>query len=216
MPEDLENHDIAAGRARLYFFISRVFLKEMDKNFLKGLKQDGFIDSIREMGFEPGEEFFDKNEDEVIERLAEEYAELFIVPGGLSLCESVWLKGLLFQEPASKAMDFYKRCGFKLPEDFKGFPDQLGVELSFMGHLAQEEANSWKEGKHDYAQAYRELEKRFLKHHLAKWVYPFCRSVERYASKPFYREMARFALSFLESEAEDMGVEIKKDLERDL
>ena len=198
-----EKIEEAEARGRIYFFLSRVFLKEVSPDFLKSLKDDNFIASLKEMGVDLNGCLFNDKEDVVIERLAEEYSQLFIVPGGLSLCESVWEKGLLLQEPASKVRAFYKRCGFELPEDFNGFPDHMGVELSFMGHLADSEAKSWKDGKDKIAKVYGELQVEFLKKHLNKWALKCCEEVKRCTFSDFYRDIAQLTQDFLQSEVEE-------------
>lgn len=206
MSEIVEKVEIAEGRARIYHLLARCFLKEVSPDFLKGIRDGEFLKSLKELGVEFDEGFLREDEKEVLEGLASEYAKLFIAPGGIPPYESVWLKGLLLQEPATEALAFYKRSGFTLPEDFKGFPDQVGVELSFMGHLAQAEGRMWKEGKEEEAKAYEELEKEFLKKHLSRWIFKFCEGVERCSLHPFYKEMARLTRGFIESEMEEMGL----------
>lgn len=212
MEEEMKMEEIAEGRSRLYFILSRVFLKEVSKDFLRSMRGKYFIDYLKDLGVDLGKDFMEKEEKELLEELAAEYAQLFIAPAGASPYESVWKKGLLMQEPAAKALAFYKRCGFELPEDFKGFPDQIGVELSFLGHLTQEEAKAWKEGNEKLAIEIMRLEKDFLKKHLRKWVFDFLDCVIAITELPFYREMARLAKEFLLGEMEEMGIKVERSV----
>ena len=210
MGEEMKMEEIAEGRSRIYFMLSRVFLKEVSRDFLKSMREKGFVEYLRGLGVDLGEDFVKGDEEDLLEELASEYTQLFIAPAGASPYESVWLKGLLMQEPAAEALAFYKRCGFELPEDFKSFPDQIGVELSFLGHLTAEEAKAWKEGNEKLATEILKLEKEFLKKHLKRWAFKFCECVMAITKLPFYREMARLTKEFLKGEMEDMGIELDR------
>ncbi len=212
MEERLGMEEIAEGRSRLYLILSRVFLKEVSPEFLRSMREKGFVEYLKGLGIDLGEDFANKEEKELLEELAAEYTQLFIAPAGASPYESVWKKGLLMQEPAAEALAFYKRCGFKLPEDFKGFPDQIGVELSFLGHLTREEARAWKEGDERLATEVMKLEREFLKKHLRKWVFDFLDCVMAITKLPFYREMARLTKEFLKGEMEDLGIKLDRSV----
>ena len=129
--------------------------------------------------------------------LAEEYAALFIVSGGLPPYESVRLKGLLYQEPSAEVEEFYKKCGLILKEEWKKiFPDHLGLELKFMGYLCDREAedstnNTWQ----DY-------QREFFDNHLGRWVFDYLGDLYKCVFHPFYKEMVELTRGFLESEKE--------------
>ncbi len=206
MQVTIEKVEVAKGRGRLYLLLSRVFIKEVTPQFLKGLKEERVAEALRELGVNLDYHISRMDEEELVERLAEEYTQLFLVPGGISLCESVWLKGLLLQEPASEVMTIYRKGGFDYQEDSKLFPDQIGVELAFMGFLAEAESRAIEEGRSEEASGLAELQKEFLTNHLGRWGLEFCKTVMEYTIEPFYREMARLTYSFLESEMREMGI----------
>lgn len=150
--------------------------------------------------------------------LAEEYAALFIVSGGLSPYESVRLKGLLCQEPSTEVEEFYKRCGLVLKEKWKKtFPDHLGLELEFMGYLCDKEAeadgsanNSW----FDY-------QREFFESHLGRWCMEYLHDLQKCSFHPFYREIAKITRQFLESEeyllkGGDKSVGSKEEFAKDI
>ena len=174
-------------RANLYSLLSRVYLKEVDKEFLFALKKADLFPYV-----------LNKSDEMLLEELAEEYAALFIVSGGLPPYESVRLKGLLCQEPATEVEEFYNRCGLVLKEEWKKvFPDHLGIELAFMAYLCEREEasedNSW-----------RLYQKEFFERHLSNWVFDYLRDLERCTFHLFYREMVNLTRDFLESEREHL------------
>ncbi|MBI5893257.1 MAG: molecular chaperone TorD family protein [Deltaproteobacteria bacterium] len=203
---------VAKGRGSVYRLLSRFYLKEMDLEFLKRLKSQGVIDSLNELGVDFGKVLNSKPEDKLIDELAEEYAALFIVPGGIPPYESVRLKGMLCQEPEWKTREFYKRCGLVVKEDCKTFSDHLGMELEFMGYLADKEASAW-ENKHvpeglnrgdeKTALEWANLQKEFFGEHLDKWVFDFLNDMDKCAFHQFYKGVARLTRSFLEIEKEE-------------
>jgi len=97
-----------------------------------------------------------------LDALAQEYAALFIVPGGIPPYESVRLKGLVCQEPEWKVREVYKRCGLVVKEDLKIFSDHLGMELEFMGYLAKKEAGAWIDKDEKSALELVNMQKEFL------------------------------------------------------
>lgn len=131
--------------------------------------------------------------------LAEEYAALFLVSGGLPPYESVRLKGLLCQEPAIEVERFYERCGLILKDEWKKiFPDHLGLELEFMGYLCDREAEV--EDRED--SIWSNYQREFFEKHLGTWVFDYLKDLERCTFHPFYRDIVTLTREFIESERE--------------
>jgi TorA maturation chaperone TorD len=200
----MEKTEIARGRSSVYKLLSRVFIKEISPEFLETLRGKEISESLKELGVDIGRCLACESEDKLLDDLATEYAALFLTPGGLSPHESVRLKGLLMQEPASKVLAFYKECGLEIPKEYRGFPDQLGVEFEFMGYLADEECKAWQENKAEKGRELEKLQARFMREHLSKWVVGFCKEVEEVAFHPFYKEMVGLTRRFIESEIEEL------------
>lgn len=184
--------EVMKARANLYHLLSRAYLKEIDKGFLRGLRESHLISP----------EALNKPDDVILNELAEEYAALFIVSGGLPPYESVRLKGLLCQEPATEVEEFYKRCGLVLKDEWKKiFPDHLGLELEFMGYLCDRQAEAANRDN-----LWSDYQAEFFKKHLALWAFDYIRDLERCAFHPFYRELAILTGEFLESEREYLNL----------
>jgi len=215
-PQDAAAPDIeasagtAAGTARersgLYGFLAEVFRAEPTPDLLRRIKDNGFRETLTAAGAHLGGEFPQRPEDELLEDLAVEYTRLFLGPGkhvqpyaaiylggaGASLCgpATVW------------ARDFMERAGFTLTPEHHGLPDHVSVELAFMAGMAEREARAIEGSDLEAAAECRWIQKEFLQNHLGRWLPEFCGHAAAHAELTFYREMARLAGRFIESEAE--------------
>jgi TorA maturation chaperone TorD len=193
---------IAKGRGNVYHLLAMLYLKEASPEFLTQIKSKEISESLNELDIDFGSIFNNKSQEELIDELSQEYAALFIVPGGIPPYESVRLKDLLNQEPAWKTEEFYKRCGLIIKEDCKTFPDHLGMELEFMAYLSDKESTAWEEKDEKAAAEWNNLQKEFFSNHINKWVFGFLDDLDRFAFHPFYKEVAKLTKGFLETERE--------------
>jgi len=193
----------ALARSNTYKLLSMAFIRELTPEAIGVFRGSDMAETLRELGEGFGREFYNRDEQELLKELAEEYAALFILPGGVNPTESVARAGLYMQTFAGQVTRFYRKCSFTLPDDFRGFPDHIGIELEFMSHLAKNEAGAYRENKADGWVA---LQKEFLQEHLSRWAADFAGEVAKYTRQPFYREMARLLYEFIRSEAEELMV----------
>lgn len=181
--------EVTKARANLYHLLSRIYLKEIEKDFLCALRDSNFLSP----------EALNKPDDTLLNELAEEYAALFIVSGGLPPYESVRLKGLLYQEPSIEVERLYERCGLILKDKWKKiFPDHLGLELEFMGYLCDREV----EAEDSDITKWQEYQREFFENHLSRWCFEYLDDLEKCAYHPFYKEVAQLTREFLEREFE--------------
>ncbi len=203
---DKERTEVAGARSLVYGLLARVYLEEITSEFLSTLKSEEIATSLLELGMDLSKSLPDdksKPEDQ-LESLAEEYAALFLLPGGLSPHESVRIKGLLCQEPEQKARAFYKKCGIDYPTDGKTFADHLGTELEFMAYLSEKEASSLEKGEEEEAGKWQELQKEFFKDHVENWMFQYLDDLDTHAYHPFYKDVAILTRNFLKSEEGDL------------
>ena len=193
----------ALARSNTYKLLSMAFIRELTPEAIGVFRGSDMAETLRELGEGFGREFYNRDEQELLKELAEEYAALFILPGGVNPTESVARAGLYMQTFAGQVTRFYRKCSFTLPDDFRGFPDHIGIELEFMSHLAKNEAGAYRENKADGWVA---LQKEFLQEHLSRWAADFAGGVAKYTRQPFYSEMARLLYEFIKSEAEELMV----------
>jgi len=83
-------------------------------------------------------------------------------------------------------------------------PDHISVELEYMQHVVEREAQAWEADDDQTALLCLKNEKQFVDEHLLGWVPDFCEKVIEAAESPFYREMARLTRSFIEFEQKEL------------
>ncbi len=198
--------ETARERSGLYGFLAEVFRAEPSEDLLRKVRDGRFLETLTAAGAHLGEDFAAQPEAKLLEDLAVEYTRLFLGPGkhvrpyaatylggaGASLCgpTTVW------------ARDFMERSGFALAPEHRDLPDHVSIELEFMARMAEREAQAIEDTDPETAGQCRWIQKEFLDSHLGRWLPEFCGHAAEHAELTFYREMARLAGHFVESEAE--------------
>ncbi len=200
--------ETSAGTARersgLYGFLAEVFRAEPSPDLLRKIKDPGFAEVLAAAGVHLSEELAHQPEDVLLEDLAVEYTRLFLGPGrhvrpfaatyldgaGASLCglTTIWVRG------------FMASAGFALAPRHRNLPDHIFVELEFMARLTLREAEAVEAGDAAAAGRNRRIQREFLETHLDRWMPRFCGCAGEHAELNFYRELARLAGHFLDSE----------------
>ncbi|HBR17477.1 MAG: hypothetical protein A3G39_05510 [Deltaproteobacteria bacterium RIFCSPLOWO2_12_FULL_43_16] len=197
--------EYANARSAIYKLLSTTFTKELSKESLEIFRGNKLAETLRDLGIDFGNNFYTCDAEELVKKLSEEYAALFILPGGINPTESVARSGLYMQAFAGQTLKFYKQCGFILSDDFKGFPDHIGIELEFMSHLSKNEAITYKNGAEDEAKKWSAHQKMFLEEHLSHWAMDLAKNVAAYTQQSFYREIAHFLYEFIGEETKEFA-----------
>lgn len=194
--------ETAKSRSNLYRLFSALYLREVSPDVLKTLKSREVSAVFEELDSDIVRLVSNAKEEDLLNDLAEEYAALFIVPGGIPPYESVRLEGQLYQKSALEVEEFYKKCGLLIRDDFTLFPDHIGMEFEFMGYLADKEAGSLINNTGDEAEKWLELQMEFFEGHISRWTFKFLQDMEKCAFHPFYKGLAELTQRFLETEKE--------------
>ncbi len=199
----------ASGRANIYSLLARFYLKEVDTELIEALKDERVRSVLKGLGADVEALSEGTGDRSLIDTLSEEYAALFIVPGSLSPYESVWVRGLLAQGPEEEVRLFYRRLGLDVSGDsFKGLlADHIGIELDFMGRLAERESEAWDMGDEKEALELRSLEAEFFNGHIGRWAFRLIDRLIKNARHPLYREIFGATKNFLEMEREEFSGE---------
>lgn len=195
--------ETARSRSNIYRLLSALFMAEVTPDLLNALNSEEMLKGLQDLGVEMEKVLGDQNSD-LLGDLAEEYAALFIVPGGISPHESVRLHGMLNQKPSWDVEKFYQKCGLVIKDDCHILPDHIGMELEFMAYLAGKEADATQSGKETESAQWAGLQEEFFRNHIAPWTFDFLRDMKRLAYHPFYHGVASLALRFLETEKEQL------------
>lgn len=212
---DIETKDHGAEarhRSDIYGLLATVYGQEITSELLGQIKAPQFLEAMSVLEVEGIDGLMQKPEAELLEDLAVEYTRLFLGPGKhISPHESVhheredgqW--GKLWGASTVEVKKFIEATGLSYTDDYKGMPDHISVEFEFMQQLILREEQAWMDEDADKAASCRQVEKKFIKEHLIRWVPAFCEMVIQEAELPFYHAMAALTRSFIELEMEEMN-----------
>jgi TorA maturation chaperone TorD len=197
------------ARAGIYRLLAGVFLEEPTAEYLNAIRSPAVMSSLLEMGVVFPNDFTDPPLAELLDTLACEYAELFVVTGGCPPVESIRLYGRFQQQPYFEVREIYQKAGFRVSGGrFTVFDDQLGVELTFIAELLGRAADALASGNQKgYEQVTKEI-KRFWVLHTGKWVRGYASLLGRASDHSFYREMAKLLASFSDWEINLLGLRV--------
>ena len=205
--EKQERTAVARQRSNVYGLLATVYRQEVTSGLLQQIKGPQFLGVLSNLGIQLGDDFFQRNEEELLEEMAVEYTRLFLGPGKhVSPHESVHLQrddagqGQLWGESTVEVKKFIESAGLDYTSEYKGLPDHISVELEFMQQVTLREEQAWREEDKDAALYRLRIEKKFIEEHLIRWIPIFCEKVISEAELPFYREMAALTRNFMEFE----------------
>jgi len=133
-----------------------------------------------------------------------EFDALFRVPGGrytkpyesLSLVDHNGT-GRIWGETTAAVKQCYTRAGIDAGANAGEIPDYIGLELAFMHHLCEREADARQRDDTDSVHEWMEMEQAFLQDHLTRWVDNLCTTLTRYTRSDFYRGLALIMPEFV-------------------
>jgi len=202
-----ENAVIARTQAELYGFLARVFnhrpdlafassLKGPGAEFLKQLAEESEIPAGVSLGWREMAAYVDtqagKSDAELEQALAVDWTRLFrgLSPqfGPTPPYEAAYLPhGKRDAEYLQALVRFYQESGVSIDEDHHDRPDYIGLEIGFLCHLAQAEADAWERGDPEQAQLCRARSQAFLTEHLGLWAARYLKVALDHAQTGFYR-----------------------------
>ena len=203
--------ELAGHRSNIYGFLAAVYRQELTSELYQQMKDNEFQEVLSSLGVKLNNGFFQNSEQELLENLAVEYTRLFVGPGKhISPHESVQHKkegvqsGQLWGELTAEVKKIIESSGLEYTSEYTGMPDHISVELEFMQQVVRREAQAWGADDDETARLCLKNEKKFIDEHLCGWIPGFCEKVIETAEMPFYREMARLTLSFIEFEKQEL------------
>ncbi len=196
----------ARNRADMYSFLATLLnerpdaalvnnLKSAGGDFITGLVEEASLTGLVAEGFRDmakyAEEHKDRPQAEVQQDLAVDWTRLFrglspayspMPPYEASFMETPGNEVELIQ----RVNETYRMNGLSISDDHNERPDYMGLELSFLEHLADEEARAWQENRPDMAKSYQRTARIFLNEHLASWTDKFIEPAMSFAKTSFY------------------------------
>jgi len=197
------------ARAGIYRLLARIFRTEPDEAVLAQLAAPPLSEALGEAGIDMAAILPAAPMADIVRALAEEYTRLFLGPGKhISPHESVQLKrgsGVLWGPETGIVKRFIGEAGFDYDETYHGLPDHISVELEFLAHLTEQQANATESGDDARLRSAIGWQHRFISKHLGKWVAIFARKIKADAVLPFYPAFAGLLPSFLATEKSTLG-----------
>jgi TorA maturation chaperone TorD len=181
----------------LYRLLGRCLEEEVDAEFLALLKGP-LGTALTQIGLALDELLIEADAEDAIAKLSEEFTALFVAPGAVSPYRSVFESGCTFQEPCDQAVAAYREVGLEFQNRYSGeFPDHIGVMLSFVGCLAEREAECLEAADSTGAGTWRARREKFLLEQLGPWASGWCRRARSCAKDPFYSRILELTESIL-------------------
>jgi nitrate reductase assembly molybdenum cofactor insertion protein NarJ len=204
--------DQAIQRAQAYYFFSQALIYPQD-NWAADLPC--LAELFQDLGLPWAAESAEQFSVLPVEDLQAQHREIFGLTGSLLYETELGLPHEFRQsQELADIAGFYRAFGFQAGAAVRERPDYLATELEFMYLLALKEAYAAEYDLPEAVEICADAQRKFLQDHLARWIGPFCRSLERSTGERLgedgirspYILIARLAEAFLATEAARLGV----------
>ncbi|MCD8315892.1 MAG: molecular chaperone TorD family protein [Eggerthellaceae bacterium] len=205
---DYELIELFERRAGSFGFLSRIFRKEVDEDFLNELKGMRFpIDtgnSNVDEGYRLIATYLSNTWENTIDELAADYLRTFLghgVDGHAAAYpfESVYTseKRLLMQDARAEILAIYRAAGLDKQDSWKEGEDHIALELEFLQIQSLKTADALK--NHDTDEAVRLVrgQYNFMERHINDWVPLFLDEMDKFAQTDFYRGVSKLTRGIL-------------------
>jgi putative dimethyl sulfoxide reductase chaperone len=118
---------------------------------------------------------------------------------------------LLFQKQTLEVREFYARFGLQAERKGHEPDDHIGLELSFLAHLATLALNSLEAGDESHVEDALQAQRDFLTQHILRWAPAWAELTEKHAETDFYHGLAHLTVGTLWAASELLGIEIPKE-----
>lgn len=203
--------EILTNRLHLYNFLSQVYLREIDIDFLAQIAcRWRSVDGSSTLS--PGSQIlgeFARGLDGadlrmVRRRLAVDYAGLFLSAREQHTppYESVYTSPdrLLMQRAQDEVAQIYLQENLLPPADLREPADHIGLELAFMSFLCEKTIEAVERGEYSAALHYLRRQRAFLDQHLLIWGPAFCAELRNSAQTAFYKGVSLLTEEYLRME----------------
>ncbi len=188
----------AKQREFFYALYSRLFMKEVDTDFLKTLDHKDikeFFPNLYDWDL-----FTTLPQEELIEaHLNVDFADISLI--NLIPYETFYTRedGMIESGGDNPVFQFYEAFDFVVEKDVARVvsPDHIGVELEFMYMLCTAEVKARKNSDEVAAQELQSMQKSFMEKHLMQWAPLYFINVKNEAQTPLYHDGAMTGLEFL-------------------
>ena len=217
---------ILMGETLIFSLLGKILYTNPREDFLRSLteqevftgvpfgeKQPNTIEGLRLLG-KWMDEIDNKITTENIKDIQVDYTRLFtgMLKVPVAPWESIYFneEHLLFQEQTLDVRSWYGRFGLELEKKHKEPDDHIGLELSFVGHLAQKALLALESGDENAFNQILDAKQDFLSQHPLVWIPTWCDQIIIHANTDFYRGLAMLVWGSLKEVSEIFDLEIKE------
>lgn len=191
-----QRHEHLQATIETYDLLASLFLTLPDEDLVKSIVAGAFEEGSGSAGLDEiaryGREQASRDPQDVLLDLARDRVRLMrgVNQEGIEPpYESLYVKQ---QANASigSLNRFYADFGYRVDENVKDAPDQLGVELAFAKLVLESELEAMERGDDAKAAEYEALHGSFLSQHLGRWASAYAARMAAAAETGFYRGIA--------------------------
>jgi putative dimethyl sulfoxide reductase chaperone len=118
---------------------------------------------------------------------------------------------LLFQKETLEVREWYARFGLQAERKGREPDDHIGLELSFLAHLATLALQSLEKDDQPEAEKNLQAQRDFLTEHILRWAPAWAELVQKHAGTDFYRGLSHLTVGALWAAADLLGIEKPKE-----
>jgi putative dimethyl sulfoxide reductase chaperone len=212
-PDILERQETMVGQALFFGLLGRLLYTLPDREWYTTLFTEGVFEEAPFAEDQPDVQaglallraFGESFSTETFEDLRADYTRLLVGVGKVvaPIWESVHFgeDRMVFQEQTLQVRAWYARFGLEAENLHHEPDDHLGLELSFVAHLAQLAAQALAAGNEEQAEALIAAQRDFLNEHPLRWAYQWCDLVDENARTGFYQGLSRLVRGALRGAA---------------
>jgi nitrate reductase assembly molybdenum cofactor insertion protein NarJ len=147
-----------------------------------------------------------------IDDIKSEYLATFDIGREISPYETEYIREKVSRKPFELAdiAGFYTAFGFSINEDMRNKEalDHISIELEFMAILEWKGQYALEKEEEENAKIVKDARMKFLKDHLAKWGFFYCRQIHRLEGDGLYKRLGRILELVLALECERYSIDV--------
>jgi len=214
--QDLSNESLAktaSSRAKAYRILASIYLKPPTRQILAELLRELPL-PVEFQGMKDLTEFLSQNTlmppELLEENLAKEHLRLFggVTPGygPPPPYESVWSgEGKLMGKTTADVLRQYAEAGMEPGDHLANPPDHIGLELAYLSILCSKQAEAQSSNDVNLAEKYLNLETKFVRDHMERWVPSFVEEIASNDKTGFYQVIAILTKELLLADTQTSG-----------
>ena len=230
MEKNKESLDLVVqltGEKLLFSLLGKILFVEIDKPWLQTLidedvfAESPFGESQSEVkkGLELLQKWSQENgsgiSDQSILDLRADYTRLFVGVGIVlaPVWESVYFNDgrLTFQEETLQVRSWFRRYKLESEKLYQEPDDHLGLELTFIAHLAQLGLQALEQNDTQAVQETLDAQRDFLNEHLLRWAFIWANLVNKSSKTDFYRGIGHLVCGALTEAANLVGARLPEE-----